>query len=106
MFMIDPLGASFNTTQSSLAVIGGDTSAYSNGTLDDLIDEFWPASSTVAKLAAPRASVAGYSSSLDAFQRSSYYRSNCGDHCVPSGGIPGVWLAEPSFQKYRKLPDV
>lgn len=106
VYAIDPLGSSYNTTLNDLAALGGDqtlfqtTTRSQTSTLDDFLDVVWPADSSVKLYSGPQGSISGLYSSLSAFQTE--YSTLCGGNCVTANGIPGVWLAQPAFQKYRK----
>jgi len=99
LYAIDPLGSAYNTTN-LLAAIGGDQTRYGNGTLDDFLDEVWPATSNTTLVKGARVAVQGYGSDADPFQ-ANYYPSLCGSSCLEAGGVPSLWLAQPAFQKYR-----
>lgn len=103
MYVIDPLGSPYDSSTNALAFIGGEQSNYSGGsTLNNFIDEVWPRGSSVRIFKAPRAAVTGFGSSIDGYQNSRY-EWLCGKNCRRDKGIPGVWLAQPAFQKYRTL---
>lgn len=103
VYAIDPLGSSYDTSINDLAALSGDQTTYQrNGqslTLDDFLTEVWP-SGTDRLYPGPHGGVSSFYSSLVAFQDE--YPSLCGRNCLRNNGIPGVWLAQPSFQKYRK----
>jgi hypothetical protein len=101
MFVIDPLGSPYNTTYNGLAALGGDQTKYKDDTtLNDFLDEVWPSDSTVRLYKGPRSVVSEFASSMDSVQLR--YPRLCGDSCLLDGGVPAVWLAQTSFQKYRK----
>ena len=105
MYVIDPLGSPFGSTTNALAILGGEQTNYARGgTLNDFIDDVWPSDSSVQTFKAPRFAVNGFGSSMDGYQRNKY-QTLCVDStqgCLSEGGIPGVWIAQPAFQKYRE----
>ena len=108
MYVIDPLGSPYDSSTNALAFIGGEQSIYNDRdgtTLNDFIDEVWPSDSSVEIFKAPRSAIRSFGSSIDGFQRSQY-RNLCGNNCLRDGGVPGVWVAQPAFQKYRTLQKV
>lgn len=105
LYVIDPLGSPYNRSSNVLAAIGGSQTNLGDGgqTANDYLDQVWPNSSStnVELYKIPRPAVAGYGSSIDAFQQLYTRLCDSGD-CLPGGGVPGIWLTQSSFQKYRK----
>lgn len=103
MYVADPLGSPYNASNILWAVAGEQTlyNETDGSTLNDFLDEMWPTDTTVQMVKSSRATVGEQGgSSMDAVQ--SYYPNLCGNNCVPDGGVPAIWLMQPSFQKYRK----
>jgi hypothetical protein len=99
MFVPDPLGSPYNASNILWAVAGEQT-VYNDSTLNEFLDEMWPSDSTVQLVKSPRAGLGQEGgSSMDAVQ--TRYPNLCGDNCLPDGGVPAIWLMQPSFQKYR-----
>ena len=97
---IDPLGSPFTNTTGILTAIGGEFTTYNQtGTLNNWLQENWPDDTAVRLAKVPRAGVPVLFSNQDAF--GAQYRFFCGNSCVENGGVPSVWLAEASFQKYH-----
>ena len=100
MFVIDPLGSSWNATTQYIAAMGGEQSAYNDtATMNDFMDEIWPSETGVKLLKTRRDAVGRFGSTNDVVTGA--YSSLCGSNCLADGGVPSIWLAQPSFQKYR-----
>lgn len=103
MYVIDPLGSPFNADKQALAVIGGERVKYGDdgSTINDYLDEvLLEEEDTSVMIVKTTRAAAGFASAVDAVTGSRYQRL-CGDDCLDAGGVPAVWLAQPSFQKYH-----
>lgn len=106
---VDPLGSSYNVTANFLAAIGGeyvtvhDTTSNNKTDLNSFLDKVWPIESSVElfKINGGSVTETGYGGSEGVVTRD--YGAICGESCISAGGLPAIWLAQPAFQRYRKL---
>ena len=84
----------------AMSVLGGNTATYGpGGTMNNFVQSVWPADSTYSPYFFGKAPPPNYGS-ISSF--SDYYHGLCGDNCIESGGIPGIWLATMLVQRCRK----
>lgn len=82
-----------------MSVLGGNTATYGpGGTMNNFVQSVWPADSTYSPYFFGKAPPPNYGS-ISSF--SDYYDGLCGDNCIENGGIPGIWLATMSVQRYH-----
>lgn len=101
MYVIDPIGSPYNASSNILMAFGGEQVSYNQTSgLNEFLDEVWPSNTTVQLLKGPRAAVDGGGSSMDTVTNL-HYSKLCGNNCLADGGVPALWIFQPSFQKYR-----
>jgi len=83
-----------------MSVLGGNTATYGTDgdTMNDFVKSIWPEDSVYSTFFSSKAPPPNYGS-ITSF--SDYYDGLCEDNCVESGGIPGTWLVNLSFQRYH-----